>query len=362
MSSVPSVRQASAAGGLAYAVKNGDVSCDEAEITRLWREGGLGAHQDADHVAARFRWFYLHNPQGTARVSFLWSQRDARNVGVVAIGARHMVIDGETVVGGVLVDFVVIPTHRSAFPALTLQRQTRERAVQSMDVIYGLPDTAAVSVCKRLPTHADRPMQRWVRVVRSRVYLDRKLAPLAAAALAAFTDVLDGWGMRLQSLFTHLSGRWISEFDGSFDELWQSTPRKGVCMGVRNRQFLQWRFIDGPRGRPLIFSIRHTQSHRLTMYFVCELNEGSLAVKDYLNSGTERELRHGLLLLALASRKLGANAVSVETVCNERVRRALRRAQYVRRSERPFFAVFNESTAGRAAGCEWFITQADEDV
>jgi hypothetical protein len=362
MSQVQSVRQASAAGGPAYAVKNGDVSCDGTEITHLWREGGLGAHQDPDHVASRFRWFYLQNPQGIARASFLWSQRDARHVGVVAIGARRIAIDGDTVMGGVLVDFVVVPSHRSAFPALALQRQTRERALQSMDVVYGLPDTAAVSVCKRLPTHVDRPMQRWVRVVRSRVYLDRKLPSVAAAALAVFTDVLDGWGMRLQSLFAQLSGNWASDFDGSFDALWQSTPKKGVCMGVRNRQFLQWRFIDRPRSQPMIFCVRHKNSSLLRMYFVCELNEGSLAVKDYLNSGTERELRRGLLMLALASRKLGANSVSVETVCGERIRRALRRAQYVRRSERPFFAVFNESVAAKAAGCEWFITQADEDV
>jgi hypothetical protein len=67
-------------------------------------------------------------------------------------------------------------------------------------------------------------------------------------------------------------------------------------------------------------------------------------------------------MLAVAARRLGANAVSIEIAASAAVRRALRRAQYVRRSERPFFAVLHPSTAAAAKACDWFITQADEDV
>jgi len=98
------------------------------------------------------------------------------------------------------------------------------------------------------------------------------------------------------------------------------------------------------------------------MYFVCELHDDFLSVKDFLHAGSESDLKRGLLMLAVAARRVGANAVSIQVAGNDAVRSALRRAQYLRRSERPFFAVLDPSKAGAAKTCDWFITQADEDV
>jgi len=362
MSQVPSAQRTNVAARQSYTVKVGNLHTDEATIVRLWHDGGLGPSHDAGHAAARYRWFYQRNPQGLARVHLLCSDVEAEPVGSLALGARHLMVDGQRVAGGVLVDFVVVPKHRSALPALTLQRQSREQALHFMSLIYGLPDTKAVAVCKRLPTNVELPLQRWVRVVRSRAYLDRMLPPVLAAGLAAFTDGLDGVGMRLQLLLSRLSGEWVDAFDESFDDLWARLPKRKACIGIRDRAFLQWRFFDKPLSKPLVFAVRNRRSKELMTYFVCELHDNFLAVKDCLNAGTERELKHGLLMLAAAARRRGASAVSIEIIGGESMRRALRRAQYVRRSERPFFAVFNESVAAKAVGCEWFITQADEDV
>lgn len=363
MSLVPSAQRTDVGARQSpYSVKAGDLHSDQAAITGLWRDGGLGPSQDAGHAAARYRWFYQSNPQGLARVYLLWSEVEAAPVGSLALGARHLLVGGQCVDGGVLVDFVVVPKHRSALPALTLQRRSREQALPFMPLIYGLPDTKAVAVCKRLPTHVELPLQRWVRVVRSRAYLDRMLPPLLAAGLGAFTDGLDRAGMWLQTLLSRLSCEWVGALDESFDDLWSKCPKTGVCLGVRDRAFLQWRFFDKPSGKPLVFAVRSRNSNELRMYFVCELHASFLAVKDFLNVGSERELKHGLLLLAAAARRRGASAVSIEVIAGESTRRALRRAQYVRRSERPFFAVMDDSIVSGAAGCEWFITQADEDV
>lgn len=361
MSSVSSAQHI-AVGKHSYTVKVGDPRADEAMVTSLWREGGLGSSEDLLHAAARYRWFYLRNPQGLARLNLLDCDAETDPVGSLAVGARRFSVNGEAVSSGVLVDFVVVPKHRSAFPALTLQRRSREQALAVMPLIYGLPDTKAVAVCKRLPTDIQLPLQRWVRVVRSRTYLDRMLPRGLAAGLGMFTDVLDGMGIRLQTLFASLSGDWVDGFDASFDALWSRAPKHRVAMGVRDREFLRWRFCDKPSSKPRIFAIRDQHSRELKSYFVCELHGGFLAVKDCLNGGTEREFKQGLLMLALAARKLGASAVSVEVAAGDSIHRSLRRAQYVRRSERPFFAIFDESIAAKAAGCEWFITQADEDV
>jgi hypothetical protein len=345
-----------------YAVRPAEVLRDEPVIIGLWRAGGLGEHQDDSWIKARYRWFYRINPQGDARLNLLWSDRESEPVGFLAIGARRFMVNGQDVAAGVLVDFVVAPRHRFVLPALTLQRDARQQAIETVPLIYGLPDTKAVALCKRLPTDVSFGLKRWVRVVRSRIYLDRMLPRVAAGLLSALTDALNRVAARLQLLFCKMVGEWVEQFDDSFDELWNSFPKSQVCVGIRDRRFLQWRFCDKPGPAPLIYAIRDRDTRALRMYFVCELRDNFLSVKDCLHAGSETDLKRGLLMLAVAARRLGANAVSIEIAASAAVRRALRRAQYVRRSERPFFAVLHPSTAAAAKACDWFITQADEDV
>jgi hypothetical protein len=345
-----------------YSVRPGEAARDEPVIIGLWRAGGLAEPQDDGRARARYDWFYRSNPQGQARLTMLWSDREDAPVGSLAIGARSFIVNGRTLAAGVLVDFVVAPRHRSVLPALTLQREARQQAIESVPVIYGMPDTKAVALCRRLPTDVAFNLQRLVRVVRSRVYLNRMMPALVAEFLGAFTDVLDRAWAGLQLLSCRMGGEWVTGFDESFDELWNRTPQSGVCIGVRNRRFLQWRFLDKPGPAPYIYAVRDRGTRTLCMYFICELCDGTLSVKDFLHAGTARDLKRGLLMLAAAARRLGANSVSIHVAGDDTVRRALRHAQYLCRSERPFFAVLHPSAAGAAKGCSWFITQADEDV
>ena len=345
-----------------YFVRPAEVVADQPAIIELWREGGLGGPPGDDSVTARYTWFYRDNPQGYARLSFLWSDRETAPVGFLAMGARTFLVNEKTLAAGVLVDFVVAPNHRFVLPALTLQRDARKQALETLPLIYGLPGAKAVALCKRLPTDVSFGLPRCVRVVRSRYYLDRKLPKIAARFLAAPIDAVDRSAIWLQLLFGTMAGEWVTQFDDSFDDLWNRFPKSGVCIGVRDRRFLQWRFCDKPGSVPRIYAIRDRRTRALQMYFVCELDGNYLWVKDCLHAGSAGDLKRGLLMLAAAARRLGASAVSIEVAGNDSVRRALRRAQYVRRSERPFFALLHPSAADAAKAGSWFITRADEDV
>ena len=345
-----------------YSVRVADAVRDEALIMGVWREGGLAERPGDAGPEARYAWFHRNNPQGESRLSLLWQDGGSAPVGFLAIGARGFVVDGQTVRAGVLVDFVVVPRHRFVLPALTLQRDARQQAIEAIPLIYGLPDTSAVALCKRLPTDVAFELPRWVRVVRSENYLRRILPRHAARVVAALSDALDRFSVLLQLSFSRLAGEWIERFDDSFDELWKQFPKSGVCVGLRDRRFLQWRFTERPGAAPLIFAVRDRDTRALCMYFVCELSDNCLAVKDCLHVGSESDLKRGLLMLAAAAHKLGAHSVSISIAAGDKVRRALRRAQYVCRSARPGFAILHPSTATTAKSCEWYITQADEDV
>ena len=357
MSSANPAPAAAASAGSSYEFSVGNAAEDGGAVVRVWAEGGLSAG-DAKANKLRYDWFYLRNPQGQGRPN--WLRQGAQAVGFLGIGSRKVLLAGETLAAGVLVDFVVVPQHRSAFPALMLQRRGREQALASMQVIYGLPDTKAVLVCKRLESHVKFDLPRYTRVVRSGTYLERLLPRWAAKPLAVFTDTLDWIGMRLQLALTSGVGQWVKEFDASFDALWAAYGKSDLCIGVRDRDFLQWRFGDQPGRSYQTFVVR--REGELRAYFVCEIGGQTLRVKDCLALGSERELRIALLMLALAARSSRLNAVEIQIAAAPAFARALRRAQYVLRSHRPFFAVVAEAVRSRALSARWYITQADEDV
>lgn len=346
----------------AYAVLWGNLPVQEQVVVEVWRGGGFGTVGGADADTARLRWFYLENPQGAAQVNLLAYGADKLPVGCLGVAPRRFLIDGATVTGGTLVDFVVDPKHRSAYPALTLQRSGRERALRVWEFVYGLPDTKAVAICKRLSTHVSFQLPRFVRVVRSRSYFARVLPAAIATAFGRVVDTVDDWLLRIQLYGARNSGEWLSEFDSSFDALWADFDKSSICIGVRDRAFLSWRFGAQPGRHYRVFAVRRRDDKQLCMYFVCECSERLLSVKDCLNIGSERELKQGLLLLIRAARKLHVNAVQLQLSANSPWQRALRRTRFIRRSERPFFAAFREPAPEQASRYAWYITQADEDV
>jgi hypothetical protein len=343
-----------------YRVAVADADRDQAAITGLWAAGGLGGERTPDYDARRYDWFYRRNPQAQASLNLLYSNDEP--VGFLGLGARSFYVDGSEAVAGVLVDFVVIPKHRSVFPALTLQRQARAIGLGQKPVIYGLPDTKAVPVCRRLDMHVQKDMQRWVRVTGARHYLERKLPAILSVPLSLLTDWTDRLAVRVQVIRCGLLGAWIESFDDRFDDLWSRAEKRGRAIGVRNRQFLSWRFTEQPGHSYRIFAIERTGDQQLIGYFVCEIAAKFLAIKDCLNVGSPEEFTKSLLLLSAAARKLGLTAVSVELTAASRVQQSLRRAQFVQRSHRPFFAVLHESVREAAQKCDWYITSADEDI
>ncbi len=158
---------------------------------------GLELTGAADVTRQRFEWLYLNNPQGPAHLNLLHSGEDSSLVGMLGVGRRDLHIGGdEAVHAGLLVDFVVSPEHRSAYPALVLQRQGRELALQSLDMLYGLPAPQAVAICKRLETQVWLDFPRYARVLRFRGYVRRLLPAFMAFPLGFFADGLVRLGVR----------------------------------------------------------------------------------------------------------------------------------------------------------------------
>lgn len=361
MSETVTGRAAAASTPPRYATYAADPRTGRDVVLAVWREGGFTAAGPGGD-GARYDWFYLRNPEGPAQVNLLESAEDGRPIGCLGVGPRRFVVRDRVVAGGMLVDFVVHPEHRTALPALTLQRAGRQRALESMQILYGLPDKKAVMVFKRLGGQVHFELPSYSRVVRCRNYLGRHVPAFLAASLGALIDAIDALGCRIRLAIGPNVGCWLDDFDERFDTLWNAFDKTGRCIGVRDRAFLQWRFGAQPGHTYRIFGVMPRGSNALRMYFICEVCDRSLIVKDCLCLGSENEVTQALLMLAMQARAEGLQVVHLQIAAADRFRRALRRAQFVQRSARPFFAMLDESLAAEAADASWYITQADEDV
>lgn len=342
----------------AYTVAPGAPGSDRDTVAHLWQVSGLGNLTD-EQQKARYDWFYLRNPQGDGEISYLHAASEPAAVGFLGVGRREWQLDGESTPAGVLVDFVVRPDHRTAAPALTLQRRGRERALQWARVLTGLPDVKAVAVFKRLDKHVQFFLPRYVRILRYDGYLRRRLPAFAARVLGKIIGLSDGGLRSLRLLGGDLRGSWGS-FDGRFDALWQRVDKRGRAVGLRDAKFLAWRFSDQPGFNYRTYAVERGTD--LVLYFVCDLQGDTLAVKDVLGSGSVADYTRGLLMLANAARGLGAHAVSIQVIGDETLDRALKAANFIERDKRPFFAVLHDSVRERGVTLRWYITQADEDI
>lgn len=341
----------------AYDVRPGDAHADADRVVRIWQEGGFLMGPAA---RARFDWFYLGNPAGAGHMNMLYS--GGESIGFLGVGPRRFSVGGTDVAAGMLVDFVVRPDHRTAVPALLLQRTGRQRATESMQCVYGLPDTKAVMVFKRLGADVKFDLPTFARVVRAKGYLARHLpVPLAALAGVMF-DAGDRMLIAARLLGAGLDGTWIEQFDDRFDRLWARYAKQDACIGVRDRAFLDWRFGRQPGKRYQIFAVTQKGSHDLLAYFVCEVIDNVLNVKDCLSAGTQREVTQALLLLRLAVHGLPVTVIHLQIATHSAFVGALRAALFRQRSQRPFFAMLQPSVREQASKAAWYVTQADEDI
>jgi hypothetical protein len=342
-----------------YSVAPGAPGSDRDTVAHLWQVSGLGNLSD-DQQKARYDWFYLRNPQGDGEISYLHVASEPQAVGFLGVGRREWSLDGQNTPAGVLVDFVVRPDHRTAVPALTLQRRGRERALQWARVLTGLPDVKAVAIFKRLDKHVQFSLPRYVRVLRYDGYLKRRLPPLAARVLGKVIGVCDSALRSLRLMGGNLRGAWVP-FDSRFDALWRRVDKTGRGLGLRDQTFLAWRFGDQPGFSYRTYAVDR-DGGELVIYFVCDLQGDTLAVKDVLGSGSLQEYTRALLMLANAARGLGAHALSIQVYGDEILDRALRAANFMERDKRPFFAMLHDSVRERGVTLRWYITQADEDI
>ncbi len=342
-----------------YAVTVANVQADRASVLDLWQNGMGGDNR----FAAKYQWFYENGPYGPGTILLLRHGPDRTLAGMTGLGTRRLWIDGAPCAAGLLADFRVMPEHRTLFPAMLLQRQMHAVALESNQLLYGMPNKNALPVIKRIGQVHVADLTRYAMVLRHVEYLRASLPRVLATAAGAVADAARGFYRTPLSVWLgKWQGQWLDQPDHRLDALWQKCQRNAGVIAQRDSAFLTWRFVAKPGARFRLFTVRRAQSDALAAYAVCEQNGLSLAIHDLLaEPGENKALAAMLALLARQAGREGSTNISMEFHGPAHMIAAMSRAGFHARSSRPVYASDGSDRAADLASKQWYVTSADED-
>lgn len=349
-------------GQTGYFVRPAQIPAERSVIIGLWR-GNLG---EASRAESKFDWFYAGSVTGTPLTLVLMHRAKEdlaasieEPVGVGSAAPRPFWLGREQIEAGVLVDLAVSPAHRTLFPALLLQKSLLQAGLEPWKVLYAFPNQKAAAVFQRAGYRRVGLMTRFVRVLRSRTYLDERLPAIIAAPAAVLIDL--AIQLRYARLGRKPELRWEGMRDAvPPDEQETDTPR--LLRGARTAQLLQWRFTDHGRHHYSFVTARDGSNSVPIGYWVVEELENCLYVRD---CSTSLLVRPDAVLawaaLCTAARRKGFRSLHFECLAPPVLKKHLRSLGINPRSQRPVFGAIRADVAHRAESCEWFLTAADED-
>lgn len=290
----------------AYSVHEADVERDRELILGLWR-GNLG---EDERMARKYDWFYRECPYGVPLVMLLRHEASGAWVGVASAGPRRMLMDGRPVLAGLLVDFTVLPAHRSLWPALSLQMALMEAGLKRFDLLYGFPNPKAAALFRRVGYVPLSRIARYARVLRHGDYLRNRVPGLLAAPAGLVLDALDRLRLRLRA--RGLRGQWQARADEALAALWDPAGAGRGPVAIRDLEFLQWRLDRSPLVELRYLAVRGRDGGILA-WFACEGRGRILYVHDFwARRGAAGPVAAELAVLLRHAREAGHAAVSIE--------------------------------------------------
>ncbi len=326
-------------------------------------------NRDSKRNEAYFEWRFLKRPSGAQPV-IVWAETAAgEKIGSLSIVPHQYLINNLSYPLAILGD-------------ISVSRQWRGKGVakQMFNYLSGLDEVKKLKACVVLPNEeAARPLgkaswqkvselERYVKILRSEDFLKRVLRGKTFSKIIS-TSLNTVLRLSVNEVFLGRVPRYksglVSEFDERFDGLWNSLNKENMFLGMRNREYLTWRYLLHPIDKYNIFILLHDE--KLCGYIIFYTGESTCYVIDVL---CLNENRYPDYLLYNFINHIKKN--DVVSSINLRINRSdfsrlpLYKFGFIRRPDVQHFMVHvNSEFSGQHSllnGRNWYLTAGDKDV
>ena len=327
---------------------------------------------------ARYLKYYERNPLGPPSLFLARETRSQQFVGLAAAFPTRLRVFGELVPAVIGGDFAVDDGHRGFGPAIALQRAVLsalgENGVRCM---YGNPNVFSEPVLDRVGWVDLGRLSRFVKVLKSRVIVDRyarsrRLARLAAALSTVGVDpILSVLSReRLHRPKHSFRVEQPDKFDERFSDICESMWRQHAITCDRNPDFLNWKYEKvGPRGGSGVFTVFSLvgMEDRILGYIVYRVRNGIRHIVDIVVQPSRTIVDALLSEFILDARRQGAAAINLlyfgsATLLTQR----LRTFGFFRRTDPSGLRVYVSGTSPLELDLvkreNWYFLKGDADV
>ena len=361
-----------------YAVRRADSVADHATMSGLWARN-MTDRRIASRTEPRMQWLYGDNPAGLVRTWLLCTSTGIV-VGCGSVLPRVVCVNGVNVRCGLLIDFAVDAAHRTAGPALQIQRTILAAdSTHQLDFMLAWPNRNSSAVVTRAGYTVVGQSSLWVKPLSWHAELVKRLgrrgdtqSPLAFAIrlIAGFIEPCSLAADLLRTVpFTF---RWQTEVADRADDRFSSLlgrTRQAYITARKDVAWLNWRYASfSTVGHRFFLLFDRRDRQRLVAYAIYSINDGRVTISDLCCEDMRQHLTPLLLRLALRLRREGIQAISLIYVGTALFARRLRTLQFFRSQHTRTLMVSLNTSASPALkrdvldAEQWLIFDGDLDI
>ncbi len=221
--------------------------------------------ENVPDARARYEWLYAANPHGFAQSWIAIEEETGQAIGCTSFFPRKVLIDGIVHVAALGGDAFVEPYARRRGIAKALHRASMATYRQGdTEFMYGPPYDANLQALIKAGAHFVGSLENCLRI----------LSMPALHRIPAYYRASRAVGRDLTKLLTRLPRMLLKQssapkgsavpvtldqverFDGEFERLFDQCASGYRVLGVRDSEYLTWRYLAAPRRRQIPFAAR----------------------------------------------------------------------------------------------------------
>lgn len=223
---------------------------DEEEIFKLWKAVYPTQELDRVHWIARWRWMYKGDPAGASRI---WLAEDGdKIVGQYAVIPIMIKFASEISTGALSLATMTHPDYRHQGLFETLAKKTyAEAARNGIYIVYGFPNEFSYpGFIRKLSWFDITTMQSMFKPLNWRNVVEKRIGNKLLLSMAIPVISLVGnkalFKTQQNPKIPGLTVTQISSFDDRINEFWARVSNQYPIMVVRNKDYLNWRYVAVP--------------------------------------------------------------------------------------------------------------------
>ena len=336
-----------------------------------WRKVLLAfrnANRSEERNELYFDWRYLRRPNNWQKPVIIVAQTlQGEMIGACSLIPHHFSSSNEQYSFGILGDISVAKTWRGKGVAPQMFRfLSGIYAKKQLRANLVLPNEEASRSLSKANWRTISTMERYVKVINIEKIIRRSLSAIWLTKLIAFPI---NYILKAISCETYArdvkgyKGAVAVQFDERFDILWNDAEKESMIIGLRNRDYLTWRYKSHPLINYQIFTLTHKAS--LCGYIVFHYFEDSCYIDDLFYLKKNEHPQYLLTCFLKYIRKTNASNITFHINKNDFFALNLARFGFIKRSDNWRIMIHVDNSHDDPSllmGDKWFLTAGDKDA